>query len=70
MPATKLAMLTLGIVIAPIVTTPLRTSGLGNAISVGRPARRVVSSVPFWRIWPTANELSSIATSGAPRIGR
>ena len=70
MPATKLAMLTFGIVIEPIVTTPLRTSGLGKAISVGSPARRVVSSVPFWRICPTANEVSSIATSGAPRIGR
>ena len=45
MPAKKLATLTFGIVIAPIVTTPLSTSGLGNAISVGSPASRVVSSV-------------------------
>ncbi len=69
-PATKLATFTFGIVIAPSVTTPLSTSGLGNAIRVGLPARRVVRSVPFWRICPTANEVSSIATSGAPRIGR
>ena len=25
-------------------------------MSVGLPASRVVRSVPFWRIWPTANE--------------
>lgn len=70
MPATKLAMLSFGIVIAPSVTTPFSRSGLGNAIRVGLPARRVVSRVPFWRIWPTAKDVSSIATSGAPRIGR
>ena len=56
--------------IDPIVMTPFRASGLGNAMRVGFPASRVVSSVPFWRICPTANEVSSIATSGAPRIGR
>ncbi len=70
MPATKLATLTFGIVIAPIVTTPLSRSGLGKAISCGLFASRVVSSVPFWRIWPTANDERSTATSGAPRSGR
>ena len=69
-PDRKLTTLTLGTRIVPIEMTPLKASGLGKAISVGRPARRVVSRVPFWRIWPTANEVSSIATSGAPRIGR
>ncbi len=69
-PAKKLTTLTLGMVIAPSVITPFSCSGLGNAISVGLPARRVVSSVPFWRICPTANDVRSIATSGAPRIGR
>ncbi len=70
MPAAKLTMFTFGTVNAPMATTPLRTSGLGNAMSVGWPARRVVRRVPFWRICPTANELRSIATSGAPRSGR
>ena len=69
-PDRKLTTFTLGMRIVPIAMTPLSCSGLGKAISVGRPARRVVSRVPFWRIWPTANEVSSIATSGAPRIGR
>ena len=69
-PATKLTTLTLGIVIVPIAMTPLSCSGLGKAMSVGSPASRVVRSVPFWRICPTANEVSSIATSGAPRMGR
>ena len=53
-----------------VVATPPRPGGLGNAICWGLSARRVVRSVPFWRIWPTANEVRSIATSGAPRIGR
>ena len=66
----SLPIIVLATVIVPIVATPPRPSGLGNAICCGLPAMRVVRSVPFWRIWPTANELSSIATSGAPRIGR
>ena len=46
-PTTKLTALTFGIVIDPSVTTPLSCSGLGKASRVGRPARRVVSRVPF-----------------------
>ena len=63
-------MFTLGTVIAPTATTPLTASGVGNAIWIGSPASRLMRSVPFWRICPTAKEVSSIATSGAPRIGR
>ena len=66
----KLPRLTFGIASAPMLTTPLSTSGAGKAIWIGRPESRVRRSTPFWRIWPTANEVSSSATSGAPRSGR
>jgi len=69
-PATKLTTLTLATVIDPSMITPLSCSGLGKAIRVGLPASLVVRRVPFCRICPTANELSSIATSGPPRSGR
>ena len=49
---------------------PDSSSGAGNAIWTGLPARRLASSAEFWRIWPTANELSRSATSGPPRSGR
>ena len=63
-------MLTLGIVSAPTVTTPRRKSIVGKAICTGCWAKREVSSAVFWRICPTANEVSRAATSGAWRIGR
>ena len=52
-PATKLTTLTLGTMIDPIVDDPAQRLGAreGDQRSAC-PASRVVSSVPFWRIWP------------------
>ncbi len=70
LPMRKLATFSRGTSSGPSEMAPDSSSGAGNAIWTGLPARRLASSAEFWRIWPTANEDSSRATSGPPRSGR
>ena len=69
-PMRKLATFSLGTSSGPREMAPDSSSGAGNEIWTGLPANRLASSAEFWRIWPTANEDSSSATSGPPRSGR